>query len=70
MKKFLKRFGQIIQSPGALLAVIIYGILAIFKVTTGDADNRIKSVLMVSIPWTSGGVWLLAFICLFRHLWN
>lgn len=49
----------IIQSPGALFAIVVYGILTITGLGNVIGDTRLKNALHFSIPIVAGLFWCL-----------
>ncbi len=62
-----KRILKFLQYPGALVALIIYTLLALLGFVKND--QRVKEWFMASIPFTSAAVWLVIVYYAVRWIW-
>lgn len=62
-----QRILKFLQYPGALVALIIYTLLALFGLVKND--QRVKEWFMASIPYTSAMVWLVMGYYVVRWIW-
>lgn len=64
-----KVIGKILQFPGALLALILYSILAVVGIANGARNQPVKDFFMRAIPGAGIVFWLALAIWLWS-IWN